>query len=102
MLNTKREVYNFGPLAASIKFLISKQIKRALTEKYSVQAKREGYYVRLTNDPAWLVNMAINRRAGWPDDPSGAYGSAMPVNGRYPQRACDGTLRMIAREINTP
>ena len=38
-------------------------------------------------DPAWLVTMAINRKAGWPDDPSLARGSAMPVQGRYPKRA---------------
>ena len=40
-----------------------------------------------TLDPAWLVTMAINRKAGWPDDPSLARGSAMPVQGRYPKRA---------------
>lgn len=35
----------------------------------------------LTRDPEWLVDMAINRRAGWSDDPTLSRGSAMPVNG---------------------
>ena len=52
------------------------------------QAYRDaGGDVAYTTDPAWLVTMAINRRAGWPDDPSGTRGSAIPVNGRYPKRA---------------
>lgn len=34
----------------------------------------------LMRDPEWLVDMAINRRAGWPDDPTLTRGSAMPVN----------------------
>jgi hypothetical protein len=45
-----------------------------------------GYYVNYTNDPTWLVDMAINRRAGWPDDPDHR-GSCMPVNGKFPKRA---------------
>ena len=52
------------------------------------QAYRDaGERVTYTTDPAWLVTMAINRRAGWPDDPSLARGSAHPVNCRYPKRA---------------
>jgi hypothetical protein len=67
-------------------------------------ARASGYPVSLTNDPAWLVDMAINRRAGWPDDPGFTRGSAMPVNGVYPKRASgDGYshLRLIAGRINT-
>ena len=33
----------------------------------------------LTRDPEWLVDVAINRRAGWLDDPGSVFGSAMPV-----------------------
>ncbi len=64
-----------------------------------------GGYVSFTTDPTWLLDMAINRRAGWPDDPSTSRGSAMPVNGQYPKKASgDGYnhLQLIAREINTP
>ncbi len=45
------------------------------------RAKREVRLpLSLTQDVGWLVNMGINRRAGWPDDPSGWRGSCMPVN----------------------
>ena len=33
------------------------------------QARASGIPVSYTTDPAWLVTMTINRRAGWPDDP---------------------------------
>ena len=68
-------------------------------------ARAAGYPVYLVTDPAWLVNMAINRRAGWPDDPTGYRGSCMPVNGRYPKKAEGMRIshgRLIAGEINTP
>lgn len=58
-------------------------------------------------DAAWLVTMAINRKAGWPDDPSLAVGSAMPVNGVYPKRA-EGDCgeyqdsKRLAYRVNTP
>ena len=68
-------------------------------------ARAAGQLVAFTTDPAWLVQMAINRRAGWPDDPTHYRGSCMPVNGRYPRKAEGlgyGHLRLIAREINTP
>lgn len=61
--------------------------------------------VAFTDDPAWLVNQAINRRAGWPDDPSHTRGSAMPINGVYPKKASGDYyrhLRLLAHEINTP
>lgn len=64
-----------------------------------------GGKVAFTTDPAWLVQMAINRRAGWPDDPGLLRGSAMPVNGKYPARASDDAwrhLRLFAYNINTP
>ena len=68
-------------------------------------ARVAGFPVSYTTDPAWLVQMAINRRAGWPDDPTHSRGSCMPVNGRYPRKAEGleyGHLWSIAREINTP
>ncbi len=68
-------------------------------------ARRAGYPVAYTTDPAWLLHVAINRRAGWPDDPSLSRGSAMPVNGKYPRKASGDSyhhLRLIAREVNTP
>src|SRR4029077_17608315 len=40
-----------------------------------------------TSDVPWLVHMAINRKAGWSDDPSLSRGSARPVEGRYPPKA---------------
>ncbi len=68
-------------------------------------ARAADYPVRYVTDPRWLVNMAVNRRAGWPDDPSLTRGSAMPVHGRYPKRA-EGdefrTLEHLARKVNTP
>ena len=68
-------------------------------------ARAAGYPVAYTTDPAWLVQMAINRRAGWPDDPSHQRGSCMPVNRRSPRKGGGDWyrhLQMIAREINTP
>jgi hypothetical protein len=70
------------------------------------QKRREsGYSVSFTTDPSWLVHMALNRRARWPDDPSFARGSCMPVNGKYPKKASGDPynhLRLLARQINTP
>jgi hypothetical protein len=64
-----------------------------------------GSPVAFTTDPTWLVHMAINRRAGWPDDPSHTRGSAKPVDGKYPHKA-EGIrynhLRNLARDLNTP
>jgi hypothetical protein len=67
-------------------------------------ARARGVPVSFTTDPAWLVNMAINRRAGWPDDPGHTRGSAMPVNGKYPSKANGmhfNHLRLLARAINS-
>lgn len=70
-----------------------------------VGLRAAGAAVAFTTDPAWLVQKAINRRAGWPDDPSHSRGSAMPVGGKYPRKA-EGTvynhLGNLARSINTP
>ena len=67
--------------------------------------RAQGFQNRMTNDPAWLVIMAINRRAGWPDDPTHSRGSCMPVDGKYPKKAEGSTynhLVLLARKINTP
>lgn len=81
-------------------------IRNTITYLRQCQAARKlGYPVAHTTDPAWLMNMAINRRAGWPDDPSHGRGSAMPVNGKHPRKASGDYyqhLRLIAGEINTP
>jgi hypothetical protein len=68
-------------------------------------ARAAGHQVSYTTDPAWLVEQAINRRAGWPDDPSCTRGSCMPVQGRYPKKASGDTyhhLHRLSRAINTP
>ena len=68
-------------------------------------ARAASYLVSYTTAPAWLVQMAINRRAGWPDDPTLGRGSAMPVAGRYPAKAEFDTYRhlwQLAGRINTP
>jgi hypothetical protein len=63
-----------------------------------------GAPVALTTDPTWLLHMAINRRAGWPDDPSHTRGLAKPVDGKYPHKA-EGIrynhLRKLTRSLNT-
>ncbi len=53
-------------------------------------ARAQGHPVSYTTDPAWLVNQAINRRAGWLDDPSHTRGSAMPVK-RNPNKSINWT-----------
>jgi hypothetical protein len=63
-------------------------------------AREAGYPVYLKTDPAWLVNMAINRRAGWPESQF-LFAGCMPVEGKYPKRA-DENLRQFADHINTP
>lgn len=69
------------------------------------EARAAGYPVHLTTDPRWLLNVAINRRAGWPDDPSFERGSAMPVGGRFPAKAGGDYYRhlvLAARAVNEP
>lgn len=64
------------------------------------QAARENDVpVYLKTDPAWLVNMAINRRAGWAESRH-VHGSCLPVNGQYPKRA-EENLRILADQVNS-
>lgn len=82
------------------------KIRNTIDHLRACQAYRAaGGEVAFTTDPAWLVEQAINRRAGWPDDPSHLRGSSMPVNGQYPRKASGNEwnhLRNIARLVNTP
>jgi hypothetical protein len=81
------------------------------------EERKKGYKsTSLTADPEWLVDMAINRRAGWPDDPSHSRGSAMPVKRwkpgamvvpiyQFPKKAGGDYyrhLQLVAYEVNTP
>lgn len=68
-------------------------------------AREHGYRVCYTTDIRWLIQMAINRRAGWPDDTSLFRGSCCPVAGKYPIKAegdVYGHLQAVARKLNTP
>lgn len=70
-----------------------------------ILARSLGMTVKFATDPAWLVQQAINRRAGWPDDPGCYRGSAMPINGRYPAKAQGEVykhLELLAHGINRP
>lgn len=61
----------------------------------ALQARRAaGATVYLKTDPAWLLDMAINRRAGWVEDPH-AFGSVQPVNGRLPRFATGDAQRHL-------
>ena len=68
-------------------------------------AKDAGYAVSYTTDPDWLIDQAINRRAGWPEDPSLSRGSCRPVNGLYPRKAkgdYQNDFYRASRAVNTP
>lgn len=68
------------------------------------RARAEGYPVAYTTDPAWLVNEAINRRAGWLEDRH-TRGTVQPVNGKLPRKAAGDYLRSLGhlvRRINSP
>lgn len=68
-------------------------------------ARSAGYRVSFTTDPAWLVEQAINRRAGWLEDSPHARGTTQAVDGHFPRKARGDYLRhlrLIAREVNTP
>lgn len=72
----------------------------------SCQARRAaGHPVYLTTDPAWLLDMAINRRAGWAEDLH-SHGSVQPpVPGRFPRYAtgdAQAELSRLTRDVNTP
>lgn len=67
-------------------------------------ARAAGYPVSFTSDPGWLVNQAVNRRAGWLEDLH-TRGTTKPVGGCFPRKArgdWQRNLWLIAREVNTP
>ena len=83
---------------------ISDQIRNTIAYLRRCQeARRAGILVSFATDPAWLLDQAINRRAGWPDDPTHSRGSCMPVMGRYPKRAEGQHMsdtRNLSRRLN--
>lgn len=86
---------NFGPLSPYTGIPRQGVAATLAYLKACQRLRTSGRAVSYANDPAWLIDQAINRRACWPDDPSGARGSCMPVSGRYPRRA-QGDLYMRA------
>lgn len=67
-------------------------------------ARAAGYRGSRITDPGWLVEQAINRRAGWLEE-NGHRGTTQPVAGHFPRKARGDYLRhlrLIAREVNTP
>ncbi len=67
-------------------------------------ARAAGYPVSYTTDPSWLMNEAINRRAGWVED-THTRGTTQPIGGKLPRKATgqwqDDYYR-AARDVNTP
>lgn len=88
-------------------------VRNTIDRLRALQAARAaGHTVTLTTDPAWLVNQAINRRAGWVEDPH-TRGSSLPIpcghgsSRRSPlYRKARGDwqrhLRLLAHSINSP
>lgn len=72
----------------------SKIANTIATLKRCQAARAAGHPVYLTTDPTWLLNMAINRRAGWVEDPH-SYGSVQPVRGKLPRFATGDAQRHI-------
>lgn len=72
------------------------------TLRYYQALRRAGVAVRLTTDPAWLVDTAINRRAGWPEDPHARVTVNAPRLWRKATGDAEADLRRIARAVNTP
>lgn len=73
------------------------------------RARAAGMQTSYTHDATWLVHQAINRRAGWLDDPSEYRGSAMPVRrnpnkarvwGSWNGSACAGFVRRDGKLIS--
>jgi hypothetical protein len=67
-------------------------------------ARAAGHRVTFTTDPGWLVEQAINRRAGWLEDQH-TRGTTQPVDGRFPRKARGDYLRhlrLLAGADNAP
>ena len=67
-------------------------------------ARAAGHPVAYTTDPAWLLDFAIDRRAGWLED-AHSRDICQPVGGKTP-RACRGDaqrhLAQLSHRFNTP
>jgi hypothetical protein len=66
------------------------------------EARDRGEPVYLTTDPAWLLDVAIGRRAGWVEDPH-SRGITIPVGGKLPKKATGDAQRhlyQIAYRVN--
>lgn len=82
-----------------------KKVHHTLAWLRKLQEYRKKHVVSYLTDPQWLVEQAINRRGGWPDDPGCSRGTCTPVNGKYPRKAIGESmnhLRCLAHYINTP
>lgn len=65
-------------------------------------ARAAGYPVSYTTDPTWLVDMAINRRAGWVED---RHSRTCYDGKKMPWKATGDAQRhliQLAHHINTP
>lgn len=64
-----------------------------------------GESVCYTSDPSWLINMAINRRAGWPEDIH-QYGNVrINHRGQVARRSVgrhDTEMRRLRHRVNQP
>lgn len=91
-------VFNFGPLAAYTGIPRASVSATLAYLKACQRERKRGREVSYTDNPAWLVDMAINRRAYWPDDPTESRGSCMPLaDGRYPKRARGNEFMRVFR-----
>lgn len=66
------------------------------------QARKAGIPVAYTTDPAWLVDMAINRRAGWVEDPHSRECMNATTLPRYATGNAQRHLLQLSGRINTP
>jgi hypothetical protein len=66
---------------------VPSKIANTIAHLKALQAARAaGYPVSYTTDPAWLLDEAINRRAGWVEDPH-TRGTTQPIRGKLPRKA---------------
>lgn len=79
------------------------KIAATIANMRACQAVRAaGRPVYLTTDPAWMLDMAINRRAGWAEDPHARHTVNAKVMPRFATGDAQRHLAQIAHEINTP
>ena len=72
---------------------VPSKIQNTIAHLKALQAARAaGYPVSYTTDPAWLLDEAINRRAGWVEDPH-SRGTTQPCPGRLVATSSDACTR---------